>query len=214
MLKIAHRGYSEIFKDNSIDAVQGALDNGFDMIELDIQLCKSDHIVIYHDEYINDKMINEYTLDELMTMDIINIEQVMNIIDLKTHKIYFDLKGPENIVTYFMEYIISKQLSTIELKNIYVGCFNRKCIPLLQNFNLPINIGFLTDNNFNIHELIQLTKDLQFISMNWTSLNEQDINILHAYGILVFSYTCSSRFIELQMKKYNLDGIISNIIIT
>jgi len=214
MLKIAHRGYSEIFKDKSLEAFQSALDNGFDMIELDIQLCKSDHIVIYHDEHINDKMINEYTLDELMTMDIINIEQFMDIIDLTRHKVYFDLKGHENIATYLMEYIISKQLSTIELKNIYVGCFNRKCIPLLQNYKLPIHIGFLTDNNFNIHELIQLTKNLQFISMNWTSLNEQDINILHAYDILVFSYTCSSRFIELQMKKYNLDGIISNILIT
>ena len=214
MLKIAHRGYSDIFKDNSIDAFQGALDNGFDMIELDIQLCKSNHIVIYHDEHINDKMINEYTLDELITMDIINIEQFMDIIDLTRHKVYFDLKGHENIATYLMEYIISKKFSIDKIKNIYVGCFNRKCIPLLQNFNLPINIGFLTDNVFNIDELIHLTNNIQFISIKWTLLNEQDINILHTYGILVFSYTCSSPFIELQMKKYNLDGIISNILIT
>ena len=127
MLKIAHRGYSDIFKDNSIDAFQGALDNGFDMIELDIQLCKSNHIVIYHDEHINDKMINEYTLDELMTMDIINIEQFIDIIDLTRHKVYFDLKGHENIATYLMEYIISKKFSIDKIKNIYVGCFNRKC---------------------------------------------------------------------------------------
>ena len=38
-MKIAHRGYKYI--DNSILAFENAIKEGFDMIELDIQLCKS-----------------------------------------------------------------------------------------------------------------------------------------------------------------------------
>ena len=60
MLKIAHRGYSKHYKENTLCAFNEAVNHKFDMIELDIQLCKSDHIVIYHDEHINDKMINRW----------------------------------------------------------------------------------------------------------------------------------------------------------
>ena len=52
MLKIAHRGYSYKYKDNSIEAFIGAIEEGFDMIELDIQLCKDDEIIIFHDTMI------------------------------------------------------------------------------------------------------------------------------------------------------------------
>ena len=33
MLKIAHRGYSSKYRDNSIEAFIGAIQEGFDMIE-------------------------------------------------------------------------------------------------------------------------------------------------------------------------------------
>ena len=62
-LKIAHRGYK--FKDNTIEAFENAIKNSFDMIELDIQLCKSGEIVIYHDIVINNQYILDITLDEL-----------------------------------------------------------------------------------------------------------------------------------------------------
>ena len=53
MLKIAHRGYSDKYKDNTLEAFEHAVRNHFDMIELDIQLCKSGEIIVYHDIIIN-----------------------------------------------------------------------------------------------------------------------------------------------------------------
>ena len=49
MLKIAHRGYSEKYGDNNMISFREALYAGFDMIELDILLCRTGEIVIYHD---------------------------------------------------------------------------------------------------------------------------------------------------------------------
>ena len=40
ILEIAHRGYSEFYKDNTIEAFIKAILHKFDMIELDIQLTK------------------------------------------------------------------------------------------------------------------------------------------------------------------------------
>ena len=49
---IAHRGFQE--KDNSYISINKAFNKGFDMIELDIQLCKDD-IIFYHDLFINNR---------------------------------------------------------------------------------------------------------------------------------------------------------------
>ena len=57
MLKIAHRGFSGKYGDNNLDSFQAAIDNGFDMVELDIQMCKSGEIVVYHDRYIDNQLI-------------------------------------------------------------------------------------------------------------------------------------------------------------
>ena len=48
MLKIAHRGFSQKFKDNSIESFLGAIKENFDMIELDIQLSIDNIIIVNH----------------------------------------------------------------------------------------------------------------------------------------------------------------------
>ena len=50
MLFIAHRGFgNNIYNDNSFDAYDNAIKNNFNIIEMDVQLCKSGEIIIYHD---------------------------------------------------------------------------------------------------------------------------------------------------------------------
>ena len=70
ILKIAHRGFTDNkTKENTINAFINAKNVGFDMIELDIQLCKNNIIVIYHDLYINNKFIKDLTYNELKKID-------------------------------------------------------------------------------------------------------------------------------------------------
>ena len=62
VIEIAHRGDSDKHKDNTVDAFVSALNKGFDMLELDIQMCKSGEIIVFHDTEIdNDKICLLYT---------------------------------------------------------------------------------------------------------------------------------------------------------
>ena len=63
--KIAHRGLSINAPENSLQAFQDAMDNGFTMIEMDIQLSKDGVIVIHHDTYLDDQWVKNLTLDQL-----------------------------------------------------------------------------------------------------------------------------------------------------
>ena len=65
MIQIAHRGYSDKCGDNNITSFLEAVYYGFDMLEMDIQLCKTGEIVVHHDTYLHQKPISAYTFKEL-----------------------------------------------------------------------------------------------------------------------------------------------------
>ena len=60
MLKIAHRGYSDVYGDNNMNSFQKAYEEGFDVIEMDIQLNKANELVIHHDIYKNGLFVFQY----------------------------------------------------------------------------------------------------------------------------------------------------------
>ena len=74
MLQIAHRGYSAKYGDNNMESFCEAIYNRFDMIELDIQLCKTGEIVIFHDTYLDGKAIIDYEVTELLPHGIVTLD--------------------------------------------------------------------------------------------------------------------------------------------
>ena len=108
MLKIAHRGLSYFNPDNSLEAFNQAIKSDFDMIELDIQLCKNNEIIIFHDTYYLSKLIKDYSLEECQRLKMLSLDEFLSKINSKRIKIYFDLKGSmdvcEPLVEKLMEY--------------------------------------------------------------------------------------------------------------
>ena len=73
--KIAHRGASGQYPENSRLAFVKAIEAGADMIELDCQLSRDGHVVIFHDEQLRRitgvrGAVTSKTLEQLKTLDI------------------------------------------------------------------------------------------------------------------------------------------------
>jgi glycerophosphoryl diester phosphodiesterase len=73
--KIAHRGASGWFPENTRLAFQKAIDARVDMIELDCQLSRDGHVVVFHDEKLSritktGGTVSERSLDQLKKLDI------------------------------------------------------------------------------------------------------------------------------------------------
>lgn len=71
---IAHRGASNVAPENTLSAVQKALEFGADMIEIDVHLSKDGQLVVLHDETLERTTngigkVSDYTLDELKLLD-------------------------------------------------------------------------------------------------------------------------------------------------
>ena len=207
-LKIAHRGLSHGFKDNSKIAFEKAIEYEFDMIELDIQLCKDGKVVVYHDIYYKNKYINEYTGEQLQKMDFLLLEDFFDAVKGSSIKIFFDLKGSEEVFTRLVEQLESRK--HIDYTNIYISSFNCLFHKKIQNCQLPIKKGLTTETLFDVDKFTYLTDGLDFVCLHWTTLDKDIIKYCKNQNILVFSYTVKDDFILNHMRKFDLDGIISN----
>ena len=92
ILKIGHRGAKGHVVENTLASIQKALDFGVHGIEIDVHLCKSGELVVFHD-FTLDRITNgsgeisAFTLSELKQFkiedkfEIPTLEEVLNIIN-------------------------------------------------------------------------------------------------------------------------------------
>lgn len=212
MLKIAHRGYSHKYIDNSIDAFIGAIEEGFDMIETDIQLCKNNDIVVFHDNMINNKEIIDMTLLELEELGIISLKTFFNLIDTLYIEVYLDLKGTIQLANMLIEFIYNND-DIIYLPNISIASFNRNMLHIIKNSGLCVKLGYITSSNYTDQEWCLLTHIVDFVSMSAEQLNHETIHYLHTLNKYIFAYTCRNMNGLKYIKQFDIDGIVSNIVI-
>ena len=102
-LKIGHRGAMGYVVENTLESIQKALDFGVHGIEIDVHLCASGELVVFHDftlERISNGIgeISKNTLSELKQLKIGNkfqiptLEEVLNLINKKC-LLNIELKG-------------------------------------------------------------------------------------------------------------------------
>ena len=71
---IAHRGFSGIAPENTLPALQLAIDSGADMVEFDVRVTKDHQLVVIHDATVERTTngtgaVSQYTFQELQTLD-------------------------------------------------------------------------------------------------------------------------------------------------
>ena len=211
IIEIAHRGNSELHKDNTIKSFISALDNDFDMIELDIQLCKTGEIIVYHDTYINDKMIIDMDFKDILQLepDVITLEEFFNIPGMKDTYVYLDLKGNLELADELVEFIEDKKLNK---DKIVIASFNLKHLEIIFALDPELQIGFVTDNNFSDTLYCKLGQMdyIDFVCINWAMLDHESIELIKLLGMKVYTFTCSNKFILDRILEYNIDGIVTN----
>jgi glycerophosphoryl diester phosphodiesterase len=74
---IAHRGFADVFPENTVAAVRGAVETGATMIEVDCRQCASGEVVVHHDETV-DRVTEErgplrdYSASALASMEVLD----------------------------------------------------------------------------------------------------------------------------------------------
>lgn len=158
---IAHRGFSSVYPENTIPAIEGAIDEGYYGVEFDIHTTKDGIWILNHDSDI-DKMtdgtgeISDMTFDELQNFNIDNGNGIENYKNLKLPKFedaleiisksevvpFIEIKGYNRIAfKNLLEIIDSYNLS----KTAVIISFDMEALLGIRELNQDIKLMYLTN---------------------------------------------------------------------
>jgi glycerophosphoryl diester phosphodiesterase len=201
---IAHRGYSLKYKDNSIESIREAIHREYDGVEIDVQLCGSGELVLYHDVYIKGEYISELNIDKVRERGICTLQDVYeDIPEIRRILLILDIKGSDINITKTLSNFYKNESTD----NIFFCSFNRKIV-----YNLPnhFKVGSTFESTFHISEYPLITMGLNAVILHWTCLDHEFIHYCSTKDIKVYTYTHKEDEELEYMYRYRVDGIITN----
>ncbi len=220
MLRIGHRGAMGHAPENTLVSFQKALELKVDMIELDVQLCKTGELVVIHDLTVDRTTngigyVSELTLEELKHLDagegqsIPLLVEVLDVIDRKA-KVNIELKGKgtaEKVGQLIYEYIKNNGWSQDDF---IVSSFDHQELKLFKQGYPKIPVGLLI---YHLpYDLAQPAEDFkaQYLNASLAFYSKELVVDAHERGIQVLIYTVNEEKDIERCRKDGVDGVFSN----
>ena len=217
---IAHRGASFLAKhENSVEAIQLAMDIGADMVEFDVRCTMDGELIIYHDSVFEDTPISWQQFDEIERvanakgLDIPTFEEVVRIC---AGKIKMDIELKETGYERKVVKILDKMCDTSEYS---IKSFYDNSVYKVKKLNSKIETGLLTgmkDIGVN-HRIAEFFPDRRlkaakcdFISPYYRYATKGFIDWMHRLGYKVYPWTVNSEIAMKILMYKGVDGIITD----
>jgi len=220
-LVIGHRGAKGHIAENTLVSIKKAIELGADGVEIDVFLCKSGEIVVFHDKKLdyltNGKgLIESKTLSELKKLRVLGtneqiptLNEVFDIIDKNTF-LNIELKG-SNTAKSSLD-IVKEQLNNNKVlyNNILFSSFNWEELQDLRDLDSKIKIALVTGKD----PLMAIGPALKLgaiaINPTYKKLNKKVIEEIFKAGLKVYTWTVNDKEDIKRMKKLGVNGIITD----
>jgi glycerophosphoryl diester phosphodiesterase len=218
--RIGHRGAAGYITENTIPSFEKALELHVDAIELDVHICASGELVVFHD-FTVDRLtngsgeINKLSLQELKALQINNqyqiptLEEVLQLID-KRCWINIELKG-RNTATSTLE-LVKKFITEYNwtLDHFLISSFQREELETLRNLDSFISMAILT--NASVEQAIDWATELQAkaIHPHFSLLTFENCLLTQEKGFQINTWTVNESATISHMKQFPINGIISD----
>jgi len=220
MLRIGHRGAKGYITENTLDSIKKALDFKVDGIEIDVHLCASGELVVFHD-FTLDRMTNstgevsKLTLSELKGIRIENkytiptLVEVMDVIDKKC-LLNIELKGQHTALETLriIQYYIENKDWTYQ--QFLVSSFQHHELEKIVNLNKNIPLAVLT--KASVDEAMEFGDAIKAVAIhpNYALLSKECVVRAQNKGYNVNTWTVNDKPTIDRMKHYKVDAIISD----
>ena len=234
---IAHRGGAAIAPENTIAAIEKALDIGAGMIEIDVRQTKDSVVVVLHDGSIDRTTdgtgdIDDLLFDDLKDVDagdwftgaykgqrIPTLEQVLDVVDGKA-RLLIEVKEGHKKYKGIEERIVQAIHDKGAQSWCIVQSFERDVVtrvkaidPTLTVLQLLVmkvpGLPILIEDSVKIGKL-EGYEDIDGIAINHRFINTRRLKKLKEEGLLVYVWTVNSREDMEVMIELGVDGIITD----
>ena len=221
ILNIGHRGAKGHIAENTIASIHKAIDLGADGIEIDVFLCKSGEIVLFHDKTLEkltngDGNIEDKNLEELRKLKVLNssysiptLEEVLKSID-KDVFLNIELKGrntAEGSLNLIKKYV---ERNKIEFNNILFSSFDWEELKDLRAFSNEVKLALITGDDPVLAIDYALQLKAVAINPNYKDLNEYNISKIIGKGLKIYTWTVNRKQDIEKLKALKVNGIITD----
>ena len=220
LLIIGHRGAKGYTAENTLVSFKKAMELGADAIELDVQICKSGELIVFHDHRVERLTNGEGRIEELdykylKSLDAGNasyiptLQQVLNLIDNRILiNIELKAKNTASEVAKLIELYIDKH--NWNKDNFIISSFDHIELSKFKLLCPEIRIAALTASIPS--KYAQFAEELGAYSINISIefINTEFVNDAHKRGLKVFVYTVNHMDDIARMKALNVDGIFTD----
>lgn len=219
----SHRGYSMVAPENTLPAIEAAIDSRSEYAEVDLQLSKDGNLVLMHDRSLYrttgvKKDISSMTLDQLKTLDAgswfgdefsnTTIPTLAEAIELAQGRIKLNL--------HVKSYQKDDDLINALIQIIDETEFEEQCIisstsyPLLQGINARnpnLKLGLILSSYYTNY----IREDfIDFYSIRSSYINKSMVERIHLQGKEIHGWTVNSPTEIERMKSISVDCIITD----
>jgi glycerophosphoryl diester phosphodiesterase len=218
----AHRGGAGNAPENSLAAIQSAIDRQVEAVELDVMLTRDYTPILFHDKTFKrllgiNLLVSELTYETISTFD---IGPSFSADFKETHiptleEALLLCKGQIDVILDMKDYgnneiLVPKVVSLIEAlemeDTVTIQSFNSTILKLVRALNPEIELGQIMF--FSSGDLAGL--DVNFYTIRDNMLTKQFVDKAHALDREVWVWTVNSVINLNEVLRYDIDGIITD----
>ena len=219
-MKIGHRGAAGHAPENTLLSFQKAIDSGVDMIELDVYVCKTWELVVFHDKKLERTSnghgyVAEKTFEELRSLDagqgqyIPLLSEVLDLVARKV-KINIELKGEWTAKPVADLIANSVQSKGWQYDDFLVSSSNHYALQEFFTYCPQVAIGaILSDVLIGFAEAGEKLH-ASSVHLDHEFISQAFVDDAHRRDMKVFVWTVDDPEEIESMKKLWVDGIFSN----
>ncbi|MFC1599434.1 glycerophosphodiester phosphodiesterase [Patescibacteria group bacterium] len=212
-LIIAHRGGKEFAPENSLEAIQKAIEIGVPMFEFDLRKTKDGKLVAFHDPNLKGNEVQKLTYEELSKQAEHEIPLLKDVLELARGRIQVDLEIKEH---GYVEEAVNMVKKYLKHDEIFYTSFKKTVLREIKCLDPKLKTGFIVGSRnrlqqfsdlFSLFKVKYLKADA--LVMNHKYLKTKIHYLAYLLKIPVWIWTVND---ENLIKKYIKDKRISAII--
>ena len=219
-LVVGHRGARGHVAENTVASVKKALELGVDGIEIDVFVCASGELVVFHDKTL-DKLtdakgyIETIDLDSIRKITVLGrepiptLEEVLEAINAKA-VLNIELKGTRTAKPTYA--LLKKYFKEGKLNptDVFISSFDWNELELFYRETKEVPIAVLTEDDPLDAIPVALSLDAFAINPNHKSLTKKNVKKIHAAGLKIYPWTINEPEDITRMKALGVDAIITD----
>ena len=219
-LVVGHRGARGHVAENTVASVKKALALGVDGIEIDVFVCASGELVVFHDktlEKLTDATgyIETLDLDSIRKITVLGREPIPTLVEVLDAinaevVLNIELKGARTAKPTFA--LLEKYFDEGKLKpsDVFISSFDWNELELFYQETKEVPIAVLTEDDPLDAIPVALGLKAFAINPNHKSLTKSNVNKIHAAGLKIYPWTINEPEDIAHMKDLGVDAIITD----